>query len=256
MKRITSDANPSYRRWLKLATQPRAARELGASLAEGEHLALAVLGAGVPIEAALARAGSGNHRLLACLPAQVPLFELSAALFDRLGLVERGIGFAVVFAVPPEAPGPVAGDLVYLDGVQDPGNTGALLRVAAAAGVTDVWAATGGAALWSPKVLRAAQGAHFALRLRESLDVNALQRDFRGTRVATVLEDALPLWTAPLPNTPVAWLIGSEGRGLSMAAGAVADMRVRIPLAAGVESLNVASAAAVCLFERQRRRTV
>jgi TrmH family RNA methyltransferase len=127
--------------------------------------------------------------------------------------------------------------------------------VAAAAGVTDVWAATGSAALWSPKVLRAAQGAHFALRLRESMDVNALQRDFRGTPVATVLEDALPLWTAPLPATPIAWLVDSEGQDLSMAAAAAADMRVRIPMAAGVESLNVASAAAVCLFERQRRRT-
>lgn len=254
MKRITSDANPGYRRWLKLATQPRAVRELGSSIAEGEHLAQAVLAARVPIEAAVLRAGSGNDALLACLPADVPLFELSAALFDRLGLVERGIGFALVFAVPRESAGAAAGDLLYLDGVQEPGNVGALLRVAAAAGVTDVWAAIGSAALWSPKVLRAAQGAHFVLRLREGMDVSALKRDFRGTLVATVLQDAGLLWTAPLPESPIAWLVGSEGQGLSEAATAAADVRVRIPLAAGVESLNVASAAAVCLFERQRRR--
>jgi TrmH family RNA methyltransferase len=254
MKRITSEANPGYRRWLKLATQPRAVRELGISIAEGEHLAQAVLAARVPIEAALLRAGSRNDHLLARLPAEVPQFELAAALFDRLGLVERGIGFALVFAVPPEPAGAAAGDLLYLDGVQEPGNAGALLRVAAAAGVTNVWAATGSAALWSPKVLRAAQGAHFALRLRESVDLSALQREFGGTLVATVLQDAVSLWSAPLPHTPIAWLIGSEGQGLSEAAAAAASVRVRIPLAAGVESLNVASAAAVCLFERQRRR--
>jgi tRNA G18 (ribose-2'-O)-methylase SpoU len=73
--------------------------------------------------------------------------------------------------------------------------------------------------------------------------VSALQRDFRGTLVATVLEDAVSLWSAPLPPTPIAWL-GSEGQGLSAAAAAVAHLRLRIPLAAGVESLNVASAAA------------
>jgi tRNA G18 (ribose-2'-O)-methylase SpoU len=70
-----------------------------------------------------------------------------------------------------------------------------------------------------------------------------------------VLEDALPLWTASLPDTPIAWLVGSEGQGLLTAAAAAADVRVRIALAAGVGSLNVASAAAVGLFERQRRRT-
>jgi TrmH family RNA methyltransferase len=254
MKRITSDANASYRRWLKLATQPRAVRELGISIAEGEHLALAVLEAGVPIDAALVRAGSGNDRLLARLPAQAPLFELSAALFDRLGLVERGIGFAVVFAVPPEASGPAVGDLVYLDGVQEPGNVGALLRVAAAAGVPQVWAGPGTAALWAPKVLRGAQGAHFGLALREGVNATELRRHFRGRLCAATATQATPLWQTDLAVGALGWVFGAEGQGVSDAALAACDARVMIPLAAGVESLNVATAAAVCLFERQRRR--
>jgi TrmH family RNA methyltransferase len=253
MKRITSDSNPAYRRWLRLATQPRAVRELGATLAEGAHLAEAVLAAGVAIEAALVRAGSQHDALLARLPARAEAIELPAAMFDRLGLVERGIGLALVFAVPAEDAGKPRGDLLYLEGVQEPGNAGALLRVAAAAGVGDVWAANGSAALWSPKVLRAAQGAHFALRLRENMSLPQLATEFSGLLVGTALQDAQSLWQAALPATPVAWLLGSEGQGLSPAALAAAGLRVRIPLAPGVESLNVASAAAVCLFERQRR---
>lgn len=255
MKQITSAANPTYRRWLRLATQPRAVREFNATIAEGAHLAEAVLDARVPIEAALVRAGSRNEALLERLPATVEAIELPAALFDRLGLVERGIGFALVIAVPPEERARPQCDVLYLDGVQEPGNAGALLRVAAAAGVRDVWAASGSAALWSPKVLRAAQGAHFALRLRENVGVEALTSGFEGTLIATALQDAESLWEAALPASPVAWLLGSEGQGLSAAALAAASLRVRIPLEATVESLNVASAAAVCLFERRRRLT-
>ncbi len=253
MKRISSESNPAYKRWLRLATQPRAVRELRSTIAEGEHLAQAVFAAGISIECALVRAGSAIEHLLAQVPAGTDCFELPAALFDRLGLVERGIGFALVFAVPEERQDPPSGDLLYLDGVQEPGNVGALLRVAAAAGVSDVWAAMGSAALWSPKVLRAGQGAHFALRLREGVDVDTLTRQFNGVRIATALDHAASLWDAPLPTGPVAWLLGSEGQGLSPGASAAASLRVRIPIAAAVESLNVASAAAVCLFERRRR---
>ncbi len=253
MKRITSGSNPRYRRWLRVATQPRAVRELGATIAEGAHLAESVLAAGVPIEAALVRAGSRLDDWLARLPAGAEPIELPAALYDQLGLVERGIGLALVFAVPAEDTHVPRGDLLFLDGVQEPGNVGALLRVAAAAGVGDVWAATGSAALWSPKVLRAAQGAHFALQLREGVGLDMLATQFKGPCIATVLGAAVSLWNVALPAGPVAWLFGSEGQGLSASALAAASLRVQIPMAAGVESLNVASAAAVCLFERRRR---
>jgi len=253
MKRITSETNPAYRRWLRLATQPRAVRELGTTLAEGAHLAEAVFAAGVPVQAALVRSGSGNEALLARVPVDAATVELPAPLFDRLGLVERGIGFALVITVPAEQGTTARGDLLYLDSVQEPGNAGALLRVAAAAGVGDVWAGPGTAALWSPKVLRAAQGAHFALRLRENVGPDQLQSQFKGALIATALLDAVSLWQAELPSSPVAWLLGSEGQGLAQPLLEAAHLRVRIPIVAGVESLNVASAAAVCLFERRRR---
>lgn len=257
MKSITSAANPAYRGWLKLATQPRQVRQSGRTLAEGAHLAAAFLEAGADIRAALLRAGAGTAErdaLAARLQAAgVPRFELAAPLYDALGLVEHGIGLALEVAVPAASTQPLAGDALYLDGLQDPGNVGALLRVAAAAGLRHVLAAPGTAALWAPKVLRAAQGAHLRLDLRERVDAGALT-DLPLTWLGTDVRAGASLWDCALPAGPVGWVLGAEGQGASAAALAACAQRLRIPLAGGVESLNVVSAAAVCLFERRRRQ--
>lgn len=256
MKSITSAANPSYKAWLRLATHPREVRTTGRTLAEGAHLAQAALEAGASIEAVITRAGSRGvefDALLAQLAMRdCPQYEVAAALYDALGLVEHGVGLTLLLTVPPADAGPIAGDALFLDGLQDPGNVGALLRVAAAAGVRHVLAAPGTAALWAPKVLRAAQGAHFRLGLRERVAAGRLPElplHWIGTDVAA----GESLWQVALPSGPVGWVLGAEGQGASAQALAACARRIRIPLASGIESLNVATAAAVCLFERQRR---
>lgn len=255
MKPITSAANARYKAWLKLATQPRQVRLQRCTLAEGVHLAQAWLEAAWPIDAVLVRADGGSHerdRLAEALAQRAPAFALAPALFNALGLVEQGVGLALVVPVPDEVDTPLTGDALYLDGLQDPGNVGALLRVAAAAGVRHVLASNGTAALWAPKVLRAAQGAHLLLDLREGIapaQLAACDLHWIGTAL-----DGEPLWQANLPVGPVGWLFGAEGQGLSAPARAMCRQRLRIPMASGTESLNVATAAAVCLFERARRR--
>jgi TrmH family RNA methyltransferase len=181
------------------------------------------------------------------------VYELAAELYDRLGLVEHGAGLTLVLQLPAVAAAPAVGDAVYLEGVQDPGNTGTLLRIAAAAGVRQVYAGPGTAALWSPRVLRAGQGAHFRLHLAEDVTLDALPERFAGPWIGTVVRAAAPLWAVELPAGPMGWMFGSEGQGLSAPALARCASRLRIPLDAAVESLNVATAAAVCLFERARR---
>ncbi|HRK55979.1 MAG TPA: RNA methyltransferase [Burkholderiaceae bacterium] len=257
MKTITSTANPSFKQWQKLATQPRAIRELGLTLAEGEHVAQAALAAGVVPQAVLWRKGTAIaafDRLLAQV--QAPHFELHAALFDTLSPVLHGIGLILLLPVSRTGwSNQVVGDTMYLDGIQDPGNAGALLRVAAAAGLKHVWASPGTTALWAPKALRAAQGAHFALDIIEQVSVEALQQTQAVHWVATSPGAEQSLWQAPLPPTPVGWMFGAEGSGLSVSAQALCRQTIHIPMCAGVESLNVASSAAVCLFERRRRAT-
>jgi TrmH family RNA methyltransferase len=258
MKPIASEANPNFRHWLKLATHPRAVRESGRTLAEGLHLAQAALAARVPVAALLVRRGSAGGGIAAAIAAATadgaPAFELAPALFDRLSPVQTSVGLMLELAIArAELPDSIDEDLVYLDGVQDPGNAGALMRVAAAAGVRWVLAASGTATLWAPRALRAAQGAHFALRLIEGTNADAAGQAFKGTWVAAAAHDAAPLWDAALPPSALGWVFGAEGQGLSRAMQARCALRVRIPLAAGVESLNVTAAAAVCLFERRRR---
>jgi TrmH family RNA methyltransferase len=257
MKAIGSAANPAYRAWLRLATHPRETRLQRRTLAEGVHLAQAALDAGARIEAVLLRHGRRaadvEHLAERALAAGAAGFELAAALYDRISPAEHGAGLMLLLAVPQYA-APARGrhDLVFLDGVQDPGNAGTLLRTAAAAGIAEVLASPTTAALWAPKAMRAGQGAHFRLRIHQPVDPAALPPALDGDWIGADARDGEPLWQADLPAA-VGWVFGGEGAGLSPAARGVCARLVSIPIDSAVESLNVAAAAAVCLFERRRR---
>ncbi len=262
---ITSESNPSYRRWLRLATVPRAVREFGQTLAEGLHLAQAAGDAGFPVEAVLVRRGAAQGAVAAMVQALLcaraesggspPCYEIAPALYDRIAPVERGAGLMLLVPVPrPERPHAAEEDLLYLDGVQDPGNVGTLLRTAAAAGIRHVLASANTAGLWAPKVLRSGMGAHFRIAIHEHVATHELPAMLRGEWIAAVAHDAAPLWEAELPvGRPVGWILGGEGAGITAESLAVCARRVCIPTSGFVESLNVSAAAAVCLFERRRR---
>jgi len=263
--RITSPDNPLVRRLKRLADSPRACREAGRTLAEGVHVIEAALAANIAV-VTLATRGAPTGQV-ASLVQQVnsadsgrgaKCVELGAALYDAIAPVEHGVGVLAEIEIPTADDAPILNeDAVFLDAVQDPGNVGTLLRTAAAAGVRRVVVGSGSAHAWSPKVMRAAMGAHFALRIDEDRVVADVVKDFRGTVIAADIGGA-DLYAAEWGRGATLWLFGSEGRGLGPAALAVAGLRLRIPLAPGVESLNVSAAAAVCLFEqaRRRRRTI
>jgi TrmH family RNA methyltransferase len=179
---------------------------------------------------------------------------LSSSLFAELADTETPQGVAAEIAIPRE-PAPVAHSTqcVFLDGVQDPGNLGAILRSAAAFGVPEVVLGNGCADPWAPKVLRAAMGAHFALFLRETSELALRFAEFSGERICTTPHDATPLQEIDLRG-PHAWAFGGEGRGVSGAMLEVATRRACIPIAQTTESLNVAVAASLCLYEAARQR--
>jgi TrmH family RNA methyltransferase len=103
---------------------------------------------------------------------------------------------------------------VLLDGVQDPGNVGSILRSAAAAGIRQVYCSAGTAFCWSPKVLRAAMGAHFVLEIFENADLAALVRTARVPVLATSGYAAERMYDVDLRG-PAAWVLGHEGQGVS-----------------------------------------
>lgn len=256
MKIITSSDNPRFRALLKLAQSSRERRSAGLSLLDGIHLVAAYAEhVGPPAEIVLNRGAAENPEvcgLLAKLKA-CPELQLSDALFRQLSSVATPTGIIAVVPTPQvAAPARLSGASVWLEDIQDPGNVGSILRSAAAAGIETVCLSRHSVHAWSPRVLRAGMGAHFALRIIEGVDLQALAAAYSGTVVATALNGGIPVFDAVLTGD-VALLFGNEGGGLTPGLAALAQSTVHIPMPGSAESLNVAAAAAVCLFERVRQ---
>ena len=141
---------------------------------------------------------------------------------------------------------------MFLEGIQDAGNVGAILRSAAAFGIKDAVLGKGCADAWSPKVLRAAMGAHFSMRIGEGVDLAEEIARFGGTMVCTVPRGGKTLKDADLSGR-IGWIFGAEGQGVSKALAGHAKLKVTIPMPGTAESLNVAVAAAICFYEFSRR---
>lgn len=259
MLRITSRSNPRLREVGRLLASARDRRKAGKCVLEGEHL----------IEVCADRHGAPEVLLVAedCLArpgvqALATRFSdctlvVPPTLFAELASLPAGVGVLALITAPRPVPGPPADFCLLLEDVQDPGNVGSMLRSAAAAGVAQVLLSRYCAFAWSPKVLRAAQGAHFHLELYEDTDLLRWSAAFKaggGDVVATVAHHGSCLYETALCGR-LAVAIGNEGTGLSAALTELATRRVSIPMPGGTESLNAAAAAAVCLFEcvRQRR---
>jgi len=247
-QRVISRDNPLLLRLRKLAQDNTGYRRAGQVWLEGEHLCSAfALRGGVPVQAVVAEESWDRSADLRALAAQAPRVTLlPAALFKGISGLESPASIGFVMPLPELAALLPNATTVVLDRLQDAGNVGSVLRSAAAFGVRQVLALKGTAGLWSPKVLRAGMGAHFALRLVEGLDFEALQA-LTIPLVATSSHGGVLLPEAKLP-APCAWVMGHEGQGVSAALLERCALKVCIPQPGGEESLNVAAAAAICLF--------
>lgn len=254
MKLIQSRDNAFYKQLKKLAESGRERRKSGRTLLDGVHLVAAWEAACGPVETLIAGASALAGGEVAAFVDGRDCVVLADALLRDLGLVDTPSGLLAVVAMPaaPGAPD-LAADAVLLDGVQDPGNVGTLLRTAAAAGIGQVLLGPGCASAWSPKVLRAGQGAHFVLAIHEDADLAGFVAAYRGTAAVTCLDGATSLYAAQWQG-PLAWIFGAEGQGVRRELIAAAGLKIRIPMPGQVESLNVGAAAAVCLFEALRRK--
>lgn len=255
MSLLRSRDNPRVRRWHALARDGRLRRSERRALIEGPHLLAACLDAGGHPRAVLAsESGRGKPEIAALLGrAGLAPVILPDALFRWMADAATPTGVAAEIEVPrDEARVAQAAHAVFLDGVQDAGNVGAILRTAAAFGVDTAVLGQGCADPWSPKVLRAAMGGHFALRIVEVPDLAAALAEFRGTLVCAVASGGAPPASLDLAGR-IGWVFGAEGQGVSAAVAARTSLRVAVPVARGIESLNVAAAAAILLYERARQ---
>jgi RNA methyltransferase, TrmH family len=250
---LTSRDNPLLQRLRRFLQDGTAYRKQGQVWLEGEHLCTALRArGGVAAQAVLSESAWDVEALQSLARSAEKLVVLPDALFKTISALESPSNIGFVMDLPPPVPLQNDAASLVLDRVQDAGNVGSMLRSAAAFGVTQVLALKGTAALWSPKVLRAGMGAHFALRLVEGLDEAALAA-LTVPMIATSSHAAAALPDAQWP-TPCAWVMGHEGQGVSAALLQSCALQVRIPQPGGEESLNVAAAAAVCLYESARRQ--
>ncbi len=253
---IASRNNPLIVRLRKLAKDSAAYRHDSQVWIEGEHLCSAWQArcgqATQALQAVITEAAWNDDSTLRNLAASAEQTAVvPAALFEKLSALGSPARIGFVVAMPASSGLDPLAATVVLDRLQDAGNVGSILRSAAAFGTQQVLAIKGTAALWSPKVLRAAMGAHFGLRLIEGLapgDLDALQVPM----LATSSHAGQDVSTAELP-TPCAWVLGHEGQGVSEALLQRCRLQLRIPQPGGEESLNVAAAAAVCLYEGASR---
>ncbi|MBD2499144.1 TrmH family RNA methyltransferase [Anabaena azotica] len=231
----------------------------GLFLLEGTHLLEEACAVNYPLE------------VVCCTPewqANHPtLWEDACSRCDRAEVVSEEVLQAIATTVQPDgvvatakrgeqqSQVPFTGVVLALETIQDPGNLGTIIRTAAAAGAAGLWLSQNSVDLDNPKVLRASAGQWFRLATAVSEDLKATVEACQqaGMQIIATLPTAkLTYWQVDW-RKPSLILLGNEGAGLSADLAAMADQQVKIPLSPGVESLNVAIAAALMLYEAQRQ---
>jgi TrmH family RNA methyltransferase len=257
--RIDSPRNP-------LVGELRKLRERGDRqwvFAEGARLVGEGLAAGLELRHLLVSDGFGSSELAPGLHAQLADCDVVAqgcsdAAMARISALETPPGVVAVFARPRwdvDLFAPAAWHCVAA-GVRDPGNLGALVRCAEAAGASSLIALAGSADPYREKALRASAGSAFRVPCIAGVSLDEM-RDWVGSRglrlITTELGAEDALWDAEFGAGPLGFVVGGEGAGVPAGLAELAALRLRIPMRGQVESLNVSVAAGLVLFEHRRR---
>lgn len=257
MEHITSRQNSLVKTLKRLAESKRARLEAGLVLSEGNHLLTTILDVGISPSLVAVAERAASKPLIQMLLQRCEVARcvtIADGIFDQIAPADAPAGLLTLSPLqkPTDLPS-TKKDTLVLEAVQDPANVGSLVRTAVAAGVTQIILSTGCADVWSPRCLRAAQGAQWLAQIYADQSLPDFLKAYQGDIAATVLAGGQSLYTQVFAQ-PVAWLFGNEGQGLTAELVAMADRRVTIPMPGAMESLNVNAAAAVCLFEQVRQR--
>jgi TrmH family RNA methyltransferase len=252
--------HPLLKRLRQLRRSPALRREEGRMLAEGLHLAEEALQAEAEIETVifdprLEATDEGQTLLKAFHRSGVPLGRVAASVMQGLQDAQSAQPIlCLIDSAPLDAP-PFRpqGAVVLLDGIQDPGNLGGILRSADAAGVAGVIICGASCDRFHPRTVRASMGASFRLPTRvDTLEQAVARLREEGHTICATDSQATQHYTSICEIEKPAILFGSEGAGLDEATLDKADVRLKIPMHGRVESLSVGAAAAVLLFELGR----
>ena len=248
MEHITSLKNPKVLTWKSLKDR-KGRRETGCFLVEGRKMVEEALQSSFPVDALLmddSRLGEWP------LPADVPVYAMPAHVLSAVCDTKTPQGIAAVVRITEQtAPGR---RVVVMDGVQDPGNVGTIIRTADAAGLDGVILSAQCADVFSPKVLRATMGSIFRMNIRTTDHLPPLLEEMKqqGFSVISSQLDGEPFYERSPVGDQFALVIGSEGNGVTPEVQAAATHRVKLPMRGGAESLNAAVAAGIMMYELMR----
>ncbi len=245
---ITSLKNPKVTAWKSLKDR-KGRRETGCFLVEGRKMTEEALASAFPVEAVLVDEARRDEF---SLPVHLPVYAMPAHVLAAVCDTKTPQGIAAVVRMADVAP--KGGRLVAMDGVQDPGNVGTIIRTADAAGFDGVLLSQQCADVFSPKVLRATMGSIFRMGIRVTDDLPGLlaQMAGEGTAVLSSQLDGTPFYQRDKVGEKFVLVIGSEGNGVTEEVKNVATHRVKLPMRGGAESLNAAVAAGIMMYELTR----
>ena len=247
MERITSRKNQKIQEWRKLASSGAFRRERGRAVCDGRKLLEEALSCGVSVETVIAADGAD----LSVFP-DVSVVRMPEDLLSYVSPMKTPQEILFVCRIPERKQVRQGSRFAVLEGVQDPGNVGAVLRTARAMGYDAVYLLPGCADPWSPRAVRASMGAVFQLPVMEADfgDMEELKRCGVHLYAAALEEDSMDVREADF--TRFAVCIGSEGSGLSDRLTGLCDSCLRIPMESTCESLNAAVAAGIIMWESVR----
>ena len=255
---IASIHNARIKHLRQLLTQSKQRKIHQAFVIEGVHLLQMALQNHYSIQQVfLPQSQIHDAELSGCLKqlASECIEIVEDSIISKMTDLTHGVSVMAQIQMPPLPDLPHQQDCVVLETIQDPGNLGTILRTAAATGIRHIVLNNCCADVFSPKVLRAGMGAHFLLHIYQNIDLVDFLQNFSGCLNVTTLHHASmnSLYHLDLTQTN-AWVFGNEGAGVSPSILKLIDYGVHIPMMGKTESLNVAMAATVCLFEQQRQR--
>lgn len=250
METITSAKNPKVQLWKSLKDR-KGRRENGQFLVEGRKMTEEALRSGFSVTAVLIDADRPTE---GDLPEGIPVYALPTALFASVCDTKTPQGIAAVLRLPASGNVPKGKRLVAMDGVQDPGNVGTIIRTADAAGMDGVLLSRECADLFSPKVLRATMGSIFRMELTvtDHLAEMLEQLKRQGCSILSSQLDGEPFYQRQPVGEHFCLIIGNEGNGVSPEVQQTATHRLRLPMRGGAESLNAAIAAGIMMYELNR----
>lgn len=250
---LTSRKNETVRRFRELVRDKKLRGELDTFVVEGDHLCGEALSAGLEIRCALVTRRAQERYPASCeglASAAGELSVISEELAEYISDTKSPQGLFAEVAIRPQQPAMSEGRLVILDGVQDPGNVGTIIRTAEALGLGGVLMSEDCADVYSPKTLRASMGSVLRLPCKRCdlvQAISSLKEEGYSVYGAMLDETAQRLGEISFPER-AAVVIGSEGGGISAQVREVCSGGLYIPIT-GAESLNAAAAAAMILWE-------